>query len=217
MKKYAIAMEVAGPLAMWARPDTGSSPTSYPIPTWSAAKGLFESVAFFSNSRAWINPTHVEICKPVNQDSNGEVRYQKYMTNYGGPLRDTTLIKKKANYQFSALAVAEVCYRVHAQIEKGTKQPLSHGHDPCHALQAIFNRRLNFGQCYHTPCLGWSEFVPHYWGPFRDNTEIDSKVTLNLVSVLKSVFDSATHGQYDPHFQQDCDAWVQEGVFRYAQ
>ncbi|MGA7992375.1 MAG: CRISPR-associated protein Cas5 [Thermoanaerobaculia bacterium] len=35
-------MEVAGPLAMFTRPDTGGTPTSYPLPTWSAAKGILE-------------------------------------------------------------------------------------------------------------------------------------------------------------------------------
>jgi hypothetical protein len=30
---------------MFARPDTGGTPTSYPVPTWSACKGVFESIA----------------------------------------------------------------------------------------------------------------------------------------------------------------------------
>jgi CRISPR-associated protein Cas5d len=30
MDKYEIAFEVAGPAAMFARPDTGGTPTSYP-------------------------------------------------------------------------------------------------------------------------------------------------------------------------------------------
>lgn len=54
MESYRIVMEIAGPFAMWARPDTGSTPTSYPIPTWSVAKGILEAIAFFRNGRAWI-------------------------------------------------------------------------------------------------------------------------------------------------------------------
>ena len=93
MSKYSIEMELSGPLAMWARPDTGTSPSSYPIPTWSAAKGIFGSVAFFKDGRAWINPVRVEICKPAGQPhDSGEVRYQKYMTNYGRPLRGIKII-----------------------------------------------------------------------------------------------------------------------------
>lgn len=48
-KSYTVQMEVAGPAAMFARPDTGATPTSYPVPTWSAAKGMFEAVASFSD------------------------------------------------------------------------------------------------------------------------------------------------------------------------
>jgi CRISPR-associated Cas5-like protein len=44
MKPYPIELEISGPTAMWTRPDTGSSPVSYVAPTFSAAKGLFESV-----------------------------------------------------------------------------------------------------------------------------------------------------------------------------
>ena len=40
MKSYPISLEISGPTAMWTRPDTGDSPVSYPVPTWSAAKGI---------------------------------------------------------------------------------------------------------------------------------------------------------------------------------
>ena len=42
---YSVSLEIAGPAAMFARPDTGSTPISYPAPTYSAAKGIFEAVA----------------------------------------------------------------------------------------------------------------------------------------------------------------------------
>jgi CRISPR-associated Cas5-like protein len=42
MNNNTIAFEIAGPAAMFARPDTGSTPTSYPVPTFSAAIGMFE-------------------------------------------------------------------------------------------------------------------------------------------------------------------------------
>lgn len=43
-KKYEVAMEIAGNTAIWTRPDSGDSPVSYPAPTYSAVKGIFESV-----------------------------------------------------------------------------------------------------------------------------------------------------------------------------
>jgi len=44
MKPYPISLEISGATAMWTRPDTGDAPVSYPVPTWSAAKGIFESI-----------------------------------------------------------------------------------------------------------------------------------------------------------------------------
>jgi CRISPR-associated protein Cas5d len=84
MTRYPIAIEVSGPLAMWARPDTGGAPTSYPAPTWSAAKGLLESVAFFSGGEAWLHPVRVEVCRR-RETKGGEVRFQRYATNYKRP------------------------------------------------------------------------------------------------------------------------------------
>jgi CRISPR-associated Cas5-like protein len=44
MKPYPLQLEIAGPTALWTRPDTGSSPVSYVAPTFSAAKGIFEAI-----------------------------------------------------------------------------------------------------------------------------------------------------------------------------
>ena len=55
MKAYPIQLEISGPTAMWTRPDTGSSPVSYVAPTFSAVKGIFESV------RRWKSVTSVAL------------------------------------------------------------------------------------------------------------------------------------------------------------
>ena len=218
MNKYEISMEISGPFAMWSRPDTGATPTSYPVPTWSAVKGIFESVAFFNDGKAWIRPTRVEICKPVGT-MGGELSFQRYTNNYRGPLKD----KKKINFQFSSLILSDVCYRIYGVVENGSGLHLKHGNNPCHALEAIFKRRLKKGQCHKTPALGWNEFVPSYWGPLRDNeslpdaTEVDTGINLDLVSVLNQVFNKAVSGQYKPRFQQGEEAWIKKGEFHYAE
>ncbi len=74
-KPYEIKFEVEGPAAMFTRPDTGSTPISYPVPTSSAAKGIFDAI--LRRSHIFVQPTKVEICKPI--------RYERYVTNYGGP------------------------------------------------------------------------------------------------------------------------------------
>ncbi|MHB1953248.1 MAG: CRISPR-associated protein Cas5 [Sulfobacillus sp.] len=43
MKTYSIQLEISGPTALWARPDTMPNPVSYVATTFSAVKGIFES------------------------------------------------------------------------------------------------------------------------------------------------------------------------------
>lgn len=210
MTKYNIEMEIAGPFAMWSRPDTGATPTSYPVPTWSAVKGIFESITFFRDGKAWIRPVKTEICKPKGS-VGGEVVFQRYTNNYRGPLRE----KSKVNFQLNALILSEVCYRLHGVVENGSGTTLKNGRNPCHALQAMFQRRLKKGQCYKTPSLGWNEFVPTYWGEFRSETEVDTDITINMVSVLKQTFDKAVGGAYGPEFVQKKNAVITKGVFCY--
>ena len=45
-KQYPVSLEISGPTAMWTRPDTGDAPVSYPAPTLSAAKAIFERYGF---------------------------------------------------------------------------------------------------------------------------------------------------------------------------
>src|SRR5262245_7264579 len=92
-RPHEVRLEVAGPLAMFARPDTGSTPTSYAVPTWSAAKGLFEAIAFLAEGSAWICPTMAEVCRRVGEPG-GQVRFQRYTNNYGGPLRKAGLFRR---------------------------------------------------------------------------------------------------------------------------
>jgi CRISPR-associated protein Cas5d len=212
---FSVQMEVAGPLAMFTRPDTGGTPTSYPLPTFSAAKGLFESIAFFSDARAWICPTKAEVCRRMGE-AGGRVRFQQYTNNYGGPLRKDKLLVTGAlgggsSMQLHATVLSEVCYRLHGLIlGVRTSGPTN----PRHHLMDLFARRLKRGQCFRTPCLGWSEFTCSYWGPFREGvTEVDAALNLRIPSMLTAVWDAPEHGEYQPSFGQNIV--IQAGVLLY--
>lgn len=226
--RYEVELEVAGPLAMFARPDTGCTPTSYPCPTWSAAKGLFEAIAFLSDGAAWICPTKVETCRRVGEPG-GRVRFQRYTTNYGGPLRKDDLFTKGllpggSSMQFFATVLSDVCYRLYGVVAG----PRPRGRvNARHYLKDLFDRRLRQGRCFRTPCLGWSEFTCSYWGPFRNGeTEVDEALSLGMPSMLLCMWDSPLNGQYAPQFRQDVtvgdvlggsmeydvpDAWLEVG------
>lgn len=215
MIAYKVSMEVSGPAAMFARPDTGGTPTSYPVPTWSAAKGLFESIALFSDGSAWICPTKVEVCRRVGEPG-GTVAFHRYTTNYGGPLRKASLFNKGAvsggsSMQLFATIVSNVCYRLHGVVVgPHNRKPVN----ARHYLQELFNRRIAHGQCFRTPSLGWSEFTCSYWGPFRTGlTEVDTAIQLEIPSMLLAVWSAPARGSYKPLFRRNVK--VVSGVLAY--
>ncbi|MDP2365487.1 MAG: CRISPR-associated protein Cas5, partial [Ignavibacteria bacterium] len=103
-KLYEVQFEIAGPAAMFTRPDTGATPVSYPAPTYSATKGMFESIARIKS--AFIKPTRVEICAPIH--------YHRYTNNYHGPLRKSGT----NNFQLFATILTNVCYRIYGIVEE---------------------------------------------------------------------------------------------------
>jgi len=202
-------MEIAGNTAMWTRPDTGDAPVSYPAPTFSAVKAIFESILW--GPAIEIIPLKVELCAPV--------KYHTYYTNYGGPLRKSINIKNGDSYQLCATVLIDVCYRLYAEVapnkiksnlpEKALrwdKQTTS----PGHAYQEIFNRRLNRGQCYSIPALGWREFTPSYVGAFREKTSVLIDMpTIMIPSMLRRVFESGYNSKL--MYAYDTDVCIVNG------
>lgn len=211
---YQICMEIAGPTAMWTRPDTGDSPVSYPAPTSSAVKAIFESVLWGPDVE--IIPVRTEICSPI--------QYHSYATNYGGPLRNTSSIREGNNYQFFATVLIDVCYRLYAEVQpQKTKKGLPESAllwdrkttSPGHAYQAIFSRRLRRGQCYAMPFLGWKEFVPSYFGPFRSGTMVESGIPdIKIPSMLFRVFPDGFDSKVD--YQYENNVLIHQGSLDYS-
>lgn len=215
MKPYEISLEISGPTAMWTRPDTGDSPVSYPVPTWSAAKGIFESIVRIETVE--VVPTMVEICAPIV--------YHSYATNYGGPLREIEAVKKRNNYQLFATVLINVCYRLYGELRhvqlpyelsQKAQERRSMGCNALHAYQDIFNRRLQKGQFYDVPFLGWREFIPNYIGPFRAQTKVQEDMSVTMQSFLFSVFDQ--RGLRDPVYtQEEMNRKIINGRLQYAE
>jgi CRISPR-associated protein Cas5d len=200
---YSVEFEIAGPAAMFTRPDTGAAPVSYPAPTLSAARGMFEAVARWKS--AFIRPTKVEICAPI--------RFHRYVTNYRGPLREP--IKFSSSYQLVATILVDVCYRVYGVVEQVAEAP--HDFNHLHALQEVFLRRLAKGQCHYVPCLGWKEFVPSYFGRRRPGTQVDPGLkdsTITVPSMLWSVFAGPGVNTKKVEFRQN--VMIRQGVLHYA-
>jgi CRISPR-associated protein Cas5d len=213
-KSYPIQLEISGPTAMWTRPDTGDAPVSYLAPTYSAAKGVFESICWLKS--ALVRPTRIEICTPPV--------WHTYTTNYGGPLRKSSSVQQGNSFQLLATVLVNVCYRIYGEAvsvdhDRGqTERSMSHrtaGINGAHAYQEMFQRRLLNGQWFTTPCLGWKEFVPDYVGPLRPQSAACELVNASLPSMLHAVFSHPNQGKYAPSFAQNVE--IRNGVLNYAQ
>lgn len=210
---YPISMEVAGDTAMWTRPDTGDCPISYPAPTYSAVKAIFESVLWGPDIE--IIPTKVELCTPI--------QYHSYCTNYGGPLRGYNLIKSNNNYQLYATVLIDVCYKLYAVVipnqkkDNLPKKALEWDKKttaPGHAYQAIFERRIKLGQCFSVPVLGWKEFTVSYYGKLRDNTHVVTEMQPVIIpSMLRQVFSNGYSSSVS--YLYDNDLVIRNGVLEY--
>jgi CRISPR-associated protein Cas5d len=217
MDEYGICMEISGCTAMWTRPDTGDAPVSYPAPTYSAVKGIFECILL--SDWAEVEPLKVEICKPVV--------YHSYVTNYGGPLRKSKDMKHGASYQLIATVLVDVCYKLYARVQSEPAGYSRHGRpglqnsgttNGAHAYVDVFERRLKRGQLFHMPCLGWKEFTPDYIGPFRGETKVCADINMRIPSMLKTCFPYGKGSQYSPEFYTpERPAVIREGVLHYAQ
>ncbi len=206
--QYVVQLEVAGPAAMFTRPDTGATPISYPVPTYSAARGMFDAVVW--RPHAYIHPTRVEICCPI--------RYERYVTNYGGPLRKQDQIRRNNNYQLNATILVDVCYRIYGVMRVkrstvGKDRPQlrrRRGKDWAPELKRLFEKRLTHGQTFYTPCLGWKEFVPTYFGTFREGTAPEASINDIIPSLLHSMWERR---QLNPAFKQNWS--IVNGVMSY--
>ena len=212
---YPVSMEIAGNTAMWTRPDTGDSPCSYPAPTYSAVRALFEGILW--GPAVQIIPRKVEICMPV--------RYHSYVTNYGGPNRKLDNIKKGTNYQLYATVLLDVCYRLYADVvpnpKKSTLPEKARSWDarttaPGHAYQEMFQKRLKRGQSYASLALGWREFTPSYFGPFRSTTKVCTDMQDILIpSMAREVFPDGYKSSYRAIY--DTNVVIHGGVLIYPE
>lgn len=207
-KRYEVNMEIAGPLAFFSSPSSGAGHSSYFFPTFSAAKGMFESICTVKNGT--VIPYKVEICKPI--------RTSEIAFNYHGHLRKGDLITKQSPAQITITVLQDVCYKLYAVIRNSNvaKNEIPERYrelNGAHSFQEQLMRRIRRGQCNHIPCLGTSEFLPTYWGEIRDTTRAIMDINLVIPLMLKTPFDKLWNGNFKPQFMTNVE--VKNGTVIY--
>jgi CRISPR-associated Cas5-like protein len=143
-----LAFEVRADFGLFSRPDVSPSvAVSYPVTTWSAAKGIIETI--FWKKDVWqINPLGVELLSPV--------AFTPYAFSYCGEMRKPSQIAKGANALFKWQVLAQPHFRLIFDVVAGPKARPEAG--SVGRFLSEFDRRLRTGR-HPTLQMGISDFL----------------------------------------------------------
>ena len=154
-----IQLEVWGAYALFSRPELKVERVSYDVPTPSAARGIVESV-YYHPGLHWVidriyvlNPIRfVSIRRNEVTDKISGSNVRQAAQGGGQPLY---LVTSQKIVQRTSLLLQDVHYVIEAHFEMTDKAAPS---DNPGKFQDIVTRRMERGQCFHTPYFGCREF-----------------------------------------------------------
>lgn len=160
---YSIRVEVWGNYALFSRPEMKVERVSYDVITPVAARGILEAIywhpgfkyvidkIFVLNKIKFENIRRNEVTQKISVPN-----VKKFIKN---PKDDIYIATSENRTQRAAMVLKNVRYVIEAHIELKKFE--------CNAenlgkFYAIFQRRIENGQCYHTPYLGTREFPANF-------------------------------------------------------
>ena len=158
-----IQLEVWGPYALFSRPELKVERYSYDVPTPSAARGIVESIYFHPGLKWHID--RIYVLSPIRFVSvrRNEVaskisgRNVRQAAQGGG--QPLYLATPQEIVQRASLLLQDVHYVIEAHFDMTDKAAPS---DNPGKFQDIVKRRMERGQCYHTPYFGCREFPAYF-------------------------------------------------------
>lgn len=151
-----VRIKVFGDFALFTRPEGKVERVSYPMMTPSAARGVLEAVLWKPEFRyevrkiiALKNPQFHSIVR--NEVSKKASINKKFMETPNDVFTDDMRQLRHS------LVLKDVAYLIEADIvlKPGTNNTIQ-------KYEAIFNRRVSKGQCFHRPYFGTREFSCHF-------------------------------------------------------
>jgi len=192
-------LEVWGDFACFSRPELKVERFSYPAPTPSAVRGIFEAIYCKPKEFRW-QVTKIEILTPIAYIAlrRNEVKEKinvsavaKWMngTQQAEPIWADGTGDEKGRTQRQTMALRNVRYRVHAAIEPwpGFEAQMA-------GLEAQFRRRAAQGKCFYQPYFGCREFVAFFQLIEAAESTAPAAVNLDLGWMLYDVFDLSRPG-----------------------
>lgn len=158
-KEYCI--RIWGDYACFTRPEMKVERVSYDVITPSAARNIFQAI-FWKPAFNWVI-TRIEVVNPIKKASIRRNEIDKLMNPNGEPL-----IIENQHTQRTAYLLKDVCYRIFAKqifipMEQRTAEQQAKAENPeaetPRKYEAMFERRIQDGQCFAQPYLGCREFT----------------------------------------------------------
>ncbi len=178
-----FCIEVWGDYACFTRPEMKVERVSYDVITPSAARAVFEAI-FWKPAIQW-RVKKIEVLNPI--------RWISVRRNEVGKLispKSKEILIEDERQQRAGLFLRDVAYRLHAEMEfiplrnrntyetpdglkDAEEEELLHSTENPGKYNAIFERRVNKGQCFNQPYLGCREFSCNF--RYVENPDLEEK------------------------------------------
>ncbi len=189
-------LEVWGDFACFSRPEMKVERYSYPCPTPSAARGIFEAI-YFKPEFFW-QVTRIEILEPPSlialrrnevKDKMNVRSIQQWIAGKSEvePIWADATEDFKGRTQRQTMALRNPRFRLTAGIVSRSGQDAKQ-----QAADEQFVRRASQGKCFYQPCLGCREFVAFFRyvkSPDGENERKPCAYSQKLGWMLYDVFD----------------------------
>lgn len=158
-----IQLEVWGEYACFSRPELKVERMSYDVPTPSAARGIVEAI-FFHPGLKWcidkiyvLNP--IKFTNVRRNEVKSKISASLVRSAAQGSGKPLAIYTTNEIVQRAATVLQDVRYIIEAHFEMTEKANAS---DNPGKFQDIITRRIEKGQCYHTPYFGCREFPVNF-------------------------------------------------------
>jgi len=208
MKPKDQVLDVWGEFACFTRPELKVERFSYPVPTPSAVRGIYDAIYCKPKEFRW-QVMRVEILSPPQyialrrnevKEKVGVRNVQEWMRGDSAPVpiwADATEAElgtdQKGRTQRQTMALRDVRYRLHAEI-----RPWLGFEDRLPGMEAQFRRRAAHGKCIYQPCFGCREFPAYFELVEVPPTPVQpERFDLDIGLILYDVFDLSRPGTSD--------------------
>lgn len=158
-----IQLEVWGDYALFSRPELKVERMSYDVPTPSAARGLIEAI-YYHPGLCW-HIDRIYLLEPIRfvsirrNEVDSKLLGSAARAAAQGSHTPLYLVSSQSIVQRASLVLQKVHYVIEAHFTM-TEQAAP-GDNPG-KFQDIVTRRMERGQCFHTPYFGCREFPAHF-------------------------------------------------------